>query len=967
MSHLEPSYLRYIYDGLEKGDLHPDNSAALPEGLIGLYEAAFEENKPPRERQKLLETFASWALLKKEVSAQFVAEILDVTTQEIINFIATYSSWFTSPESGKYQLYHERLKVYLLQKLSEKEITILHNKLISRLEIAIGEQKEDEFEYYGMAFIGLHYFIESNDDLYEFINDSKIWERQLILFNSYKWVKFNLQIGIELSTKTNNEILIDCSLNLLLVTYNEINSFLEITDSLDIDILEIISKIESYPGILLREIESKTLLYFKSIIILYENNNNNTNYNLQLIIDSFCRIMPNSLENYEIYEAEFSEFYGNITKLIFQIFFEYNIDFNELKKRLDPNNEIEINHQFNIKNNKDLIFDNFKFEIYYEKLKNDILNGNRRAGRIDIDSIADDIRETIINIIKEYNFKDVAIYINQLIDLIDFENDRTDSYREILDLLIYKGDLKNSILIINKFLTSKPLFKREYERDITISHLAIELTNNNNPSVALKLLDIINNDFYFHFRLQAIEAIFFILYIKSPEKIDTYLDKVAKFYYGEYFYSLCGIIKATYQKNNLAESKRYFNLLLKEKKLIKSYESWSDDIKNTLTKEHEKFIYAFLTEHRDNEIFFNEILKYQNEFSDLISKFVRDKSTQDFYEPLRTFELIIENNLPVVISKEQGFFFINGEDLTVKLLKKTENTIKNNLSYYSKSVNLLNINFEVFKIFVYINRYKILDAEFAISQYLVHLYVIQKRIQLNKYLDFINLDKLLNLNEINLAQLYRHSDIEKLNAINKSNNVPLNIFRSKLLIDSMEDELIKIESITLLISNNIDLSINDFLLISLKKLLSDSKYEDDSKLIILEAYKIIYLFFKSQNNIVTSLKNLFEKALELSDDIIDMDTGEFLGFNEKTSITMFHISKCISYLKINKETESALLLTFQNMLLIDEEENKLELCSKIIDFWLNELNSKSITNNILNNKGLIIPMNIKNIILNKIN
>jgi hypothetical protein len=68
-----------------------------------------------------------------------------------------------------------------------------------------------------------------------------------------------------------------------------------------------------------------------------------------------------------------------------------------------------------------------------------------------------------------------------------------------------------------------------------------------------------------------------------------------------------------------------------------------------------------------------------------------------------------------------------------------------------------------------------------------------------------------------------------------------------------------------------------------------------------------------------------------------------------------------------KETENALLITFQNMLLIDEEENKLELCSKIIDFWLIELDSNSIINNILNNKGLIIPINIKNIILNKIN
>ena len=116
MNHIEPSYLRYIYDGLEKGYLHPDNAAALPEGLIGLYDEAFDESKPVRERQKLLEAFAIWAILKKEVSAQFVAEILDVPTQEITDFIANYSSWFTSPESGKYQLYHERLKVYLLQK-----------------------------------------------------------------------------------------------------------------------------------------------------------------------------------------------------------------------------------------------------------------------------------------------------------------------------------------------------------------------------------------------------------------------------------------------------------------------------------------------------------------------------------------------------------------------------------------------------------------------------------------------------------------------------------------------------------------------------------------------------------------------------------------------------------------------------------------------------------------------------------
>jgi hypothetical protein len=36
MTHLEPTYLRYIYDGLIKGSIHSENAAELPEGLIGL-------------------------------------------------------------------------------------------------------------------------------------------------------------------------------------------------------------------------------------------------------------------------------------------------------------------------------------------------------------------------------------------------------------------------------------------------------------------------------------------------------------------------------------------------------------------------------------------------------------------------------------------------------------------------------------------------------------------------------------------------------------------------------------------------------------------------------------------------------------------------------------------------------------------------------------------------------------------
>ena len=96
-----------------------------------------------------------------------MAEVLGETEDEIQDFISTYSALFNSPESGKYQLYHERLKVYLLQKLSEKEIHELHEKLILRLEKAIEEQKTDEFEWYGLEFFAGHFLRTSQIDSFK--------------------------------------------------------------------------------------------------------------------------------------------------------------------------------------------------------------------------------------------------------------------------------------------------------------------------------------------------------------------------------------------------------------------------------------------------------------------------------------------------------------------------------------------------------------------------------------------------------------------------------------------------------------------------------------------------------------------------------------------------------------------------------------------------------------------------------
>ena len=64
LPNLEPTYLRYVYDGLNKGSLNTENAAALPHGLIGLYEQEFAQKTPVTDRKNVLNHLGLWALFK---------------------------------------------------------------------------------------------------------------------------------------------------------------------------------------------------------------------------------------------------------------------------------------------------------------------------------------------------------------------------------------------------------------------------------------------------------------------------------------------------------------------------------------------------------------------------------------------------------------------------------------------------------------------------------------------------------------------------------------------------------------------------------------------------------------------------------------------------------------------------------------------------------------------------------------
>jgi len=155
MLQTEPTYLRYINDELLKGKLNAENPAGLPDGFSGIYDEVFTAQMSVKEREKLLQQLAVWALLKKEVSASFVAEILETSEEEVQELVGRFSSWFNSPESGKYQLYHERLKVYLLQKIPKSKSIELQHVLIDKLE-HVKAGRYDEFFNYRNEYLIFH-------------------------------------------------------------------------------------------------------------------------------------------------------------------------------------------------------------------------------------------------------------------------------------------------------------------------------------------------------------------------------------------------------------------------------------------------------------------------------------------------------------------------------------------------------------------------------------------------------------------------------------------------------------------------------------------------------------------------------------------------------------------------------------------------------------------------------------------
>ena len=271
----DPTYLRTIFDGLLSGAVHKDNASALPQGLVGMYEEALPPAVNVNERKKFLDFFAVCALFKKEVSAGFVLPLLEGWAEaEVLEYIAQYSNWFNSPTGGTYVLYHERLRAFVLQKISHGQFKACNEAIMRQCRVALQAKSGDVWERYALEHLSSHLLIQAMESkdataLKALAYDTSHWNRQVEISKGFEWSKRMLNDMILWASKYDDDEVIECALNKVDLHHFEQNDaprIMEIVAKNDIETA--LQRIEAFGGNDKEGLQRKFILYMLCLMEL---------------------------------------------------------------------------------------------------------------------------------------------------------------------------------------------------------------------------------------------------------------------------------------------------------------------------------------------------------------------------------------------------------------------------------------------------------------------------------------------------------------------------------------------------------------------------------------------------------------------------------------------------------------------------------------------------------------------------
>jgi hypothetical protein len=376
----DPSYLRSIRDGILSGSIEVNNSNALPDGLSGVFDRElFPSTLALRERRELLLFFVPFAVAQKEISVDFATDVLAKTWMkdpaegeanyqavydQVNRFIQHHSKRFVSAGEGKYRLYHERFRVYILQKVTGLDIRTFNDQIISLCEKALKEKSGNEKEIYALEFLSTHLYINAMQDkeqgakLKSLAFSQTYWERQIKASKSFEWSKRMLNEMMAWASKFDEEEVIECALQKVDLHHQEQNDAPGIVQLVaDGEIETALERIQKFGGEDLKHKERE----FRLIIVLILDNlfvSNKAELDIKKRIlplsnrlseFSLNFFWPDTVDCYTIFKVSFElHKLGFLSDFLLITNFEINFDW--IQETNDLSND-EINYLISISNN----------------------------------------------------------------------------------------------------------------------------------------------------------------------------------------------------------------------------------------------------------------------------------------------------------------------------------------------------------------------------------------------------------------------------------------------------------------------------------------------------------------------------------------------------------------------------------------------------------------------------------------
>jgi len=363
MNFIDPTYLRTIYDGLLSGTLQKDNASALPAGLVGIYEEFLPPASHVKERQKFLEFFSGWAVLKKEGSTSFVSQLLAWPEEQVLDYITRYSKWFNSPTSGKYALYHERLRSFILQKISHAHFTVCNDFIIKLGHEALDKRSGDEWEHYALEHLSTHLLIQAMESkdatmLKTLAYNNEHWNRQVEISKGFEWSKRMLNGMMLWAFKYDDDEVIECALNKVDLYHREQNDaprIVELVAQNDMDTA--LQRIKAFGGNDEEGLQRKFILYMLCLMELTLLDSKDKPFRKEAIEKLLKHLDDNlpvdhSVLNWSNFISEYFIFV--VCEKIQSINLDYSVIFNRTKGWNGDWLSSQFNDNFNI-SNKDFV------------------------------------------------------------------------------------------------------------------------------------------------------------------------------------------------------------------------------------------------------------------------------------------------------------------------------------------------------------------------------------------------------------------------------------------------------------------------------------------------------------------------------------------------------------------------------------------------------------------------------------